>query len=43
MKDIDNNIIVQKSFYFAIRCVNLCKYLREDKKDCCLLTGLKRE
>ncbi len=33
MKDIDNNIIVQKSFYFAIRCVNLCKYLREDKKE----------
>lgn len=33
MKDIDNNVIVQKSFAFAIRCVNLCKYLREEKKE----------
>ena len=33
MKDIDNNVIVQKSFSFAIRCVNLSKYLREEKKE----------
>ncbi len=33
MKDIDNNVIVQKSFAFAIRCVHLCKYLREEKKE----------
>lgn len=33
MKDIDNNVIVQKSFSFAIRCVNLCKYLKEEKKE----------
>ena len=33
MKDIDNNVIVQKSFSFAIRCVHLSKYLREEKKE----------
>ena len=27
------NAIYQKSFQFAIRIVNLCKYLQEDKKE----------
>lgn len=43
MKDIDNNVIVQKSFAFAIRCVNLCKYLREEKKEYEMSKQLIRE
>ncbi len=33
MKDINDNIIVLKSMEFAVRCVNLCKYLRETQKE----------
>ena len=28
-----DNIIQEKSFAFAVRIVNLCKYLREEKKE----------
>ena len=33
MKEKDNNIIVSKSYGFAVRCVNLYKYLCEEKHD----------
>ncbi len=30
---LTENAIYQKSFQFAVRIVNLCKYLQEDKKE----------
>ena len=33
MKDIESNIIVVKSKQFAIRCVKLCRYLKEKKHE----------
>ena len=33
MKDKENNIIVAKSYAFAIRCINLYKYLCEENND----------
>ena len=33
MKTKDENIIVTKSYVFAVRCVNLYKYLCENKHD----------
>ena len=33
MKEKDNNLIVAKSYSFAVRCVNLYKFLVETKKD----------
>jgi four helix bundle protein len=33
MKEKDNNLIVAKSYSFAVRCVNLYKFLVEAKKD----------
>jgi len=29
----NNNIVLEKSFAFAVRIVKLCKYLREDKHE----------
>ncbi len=33
MKTKEDNIIVAKSYAFALRCVNLYKYLSEEKQD----------
>ena len=33
MKTKDDNVIVAKSYSFAVRCVNLYKYLSEEKQD----------
>lgn len=33
MKTQENNIVVQKSYNFAVRCVNLYKYLSEEKHE----------
>ena len=30
---MQNNVIVEKSFDFAVRIVNLCKHLRRNKKE----------
>ncbi len=38
----DNNIIKDKSFKFAIRTVNLYKYLQQDKKEFVLSKQLVR-
>lgn len=37
-----NNLIVVKSFDFAVRIVNLCKYLQSDKKEYILSKQLIR-
>ena len=37
-----NNAVVEKSFAFAIRVVNLCKYLRDQKKEFVLSKQLLR-
>ncbi len=33
MKDINENIIVSKSMEFAVRCVRLCMYLQDNKRE----------
>lgn len=33
MKDINGNIIVSKSMEFAVRCVRLCMYLQDNKRE----------
>ena len=33
MKTKEENIVVQKSYMFSVRCVNLYKYLSEEKHD----------
>jgi four helix bundle protein len=33
MKEKENNIVVNKSYAFAVRCVNLYKFLCEEKHD----------
>ena len=37
-----NNVIAEKSFAFAVRIVNLCKYLRSQKKEFVLSKQLLR-
>ena len=38
----NDNVIQEKSFAFALRIVNLCKYLREEKKEYVLSKQLLR-
>ena len=33
MKDINENIIVSKSIEFTVRCVTLCMYLQDNKRE----------
>lgn len=33
MKDINENIIVSKSMEFVVRCVRLCMYLQDNKRE----------
>jgi len=37
-----DNVIEQKSFQFAVRIINLCKYLRKTHKEFTLSTQLLR-
>jgi four helix bundle protein len=42
MRDINNNVVVQKSFAFAVRIVNCYKYLIAEKKEFVLSKQLLR-
>lgn len=39
---MNENIVIEKSFRFAIRVVNLCKYLKNEKKEYILSKQLMR-
>ena len=42
MKNVESNVIVVKSKQFAIRCVKLCRYLKETKHEFDLSSQLIR-
>ena len=42
MKDINENIIVSKSMEFAVRCVRLCMYLQDNKREDSIVKQLFR-
>ena len=42
MKDINENIIVSKSMEFAVRCVRLCMYLQDNKREDSIFKQLVR-